>query len=173
MNRVRPVFVLGLMLTMLVIAGCENTEPSEEQRQVIEDAVRGYLHALAEAYSTLDVSVLDEHASPNEVAAVHKLLKELLQTTGDRVDAELIGFDVETMSVFRGINSTVRLIEVWNITRYGAADGIEKGRFESTIQRTLLQLRRVEGKWIVVGRSNLEQSTPVPEGEAEPTEEAG
>ncbi len=54
--------------------------------------------ALAEAYSTLDINVLEGHASPNEIAAVQKLLKELLQTTGDRIDAELIGFDIETMT---------------------------------------------------------------------------
>jgi hypothetical protein len=101
---------------------------------------------------------------------VHKLLKELLQNTGDRIDAQLTGFDIETMSVFRGINATVRVIEVWDITRYGAANGIEKGRFESTVQRSLLQLRLIDGQWIVVGRSNLEQSTPIPQPEPSPAE---
>lgn len=163
MKVVRCVFVGALALAMLVAAACENTEPSPEEATLIEEAVGGYLMALAEAYSTLDINVLEGHASPNEIAAVQKLLKELLQSTGDRVDAELIGFDIETMTVFRGINATVRLIEVWNITRYGASDGIEKGRFESTIQRTLLQLRLIEGQWIIIGRSNLEQQTPVPE----------
>jgi hypothetical protein len=159
-----------LALVMLGTAACENTDPSPEQAQAIEDAVAGYLSALAEAYSTLDINVLEGHASTNEIAAVQKLLTELLQTTGDRIDAELIGFEIETMSVFRGINATVRQIEVWNITRYGAADGIEKGRYESTIQRTLLQLRLIDGHWIVVGRSNLEQETPVPEQEVVPVE---
>ncbi len=60
----------------------------------------------------------------------------------------------------------MRLLEVWNITRYGAADGVEKGNFENTLQKTLLQLRLVEDRWLVVGRSNLSQETPVPEAEA-------
>ena len=172
MTVVRGALVVALALAMLVVAACENTDPTPEESAAIKEAVGGYLTALAKAYSTLDINVLEGHASTNEIAAVHKLLKELLQTTGDRIDAELIGFDIETMTVFRGINSTVRLIEVWNITRYGAADGIEKGHFESTVQRTLLQLRRIEGHWVVIGRSNLEQHTPVPETDGIPVETA-
>jgi hypothetical protein len=170
MTRLRSAFVLGLTLAILVAAGCENTDPNPEERQAIEEAVGGYLNALAKAYSTLDTSALEGHASPNEIAAVHKLLRELLQNTGDRIDAQLTGFDIETISVFRGVNASVRLVEVWDITRYGAADGIEKGRFESTVQKTLLQLRLIDGRWIVVGRSNLEQFTPVPQPEPAPAE---
>jgi hypothetical protein len=172
MTMVRGVFVVALSVAMLVAAACENTDPSPEEAQAIEEAVSGYLTALAKAYSTLDINVLEGHASTNEIAAVQKLLTELLQSTGDRIDAELIGFEIETMSVFRGINATVRLIEVWNITRYGAATGEEKGRFESTIQKTLLQLRLIDGRWIVVGRSNLEQETPVPVEATPPGESA-
>ena len=154
--------VLVLALTMLVTVGCENTDPTPAQREAVDTAVRGYLFALAEAYSTLDTSVLEDHASPNEILAVRKLLRQLAQT-GDRIDAELIGFEVESMSVFRHINATVRLIEVWDVTRYGAFDGREKGRNPSSLQNTLLQLRLVDGTWIVVGRSILSRETPVPE----------
>ena len=170
MTMVRGLFAVALAAVIVVFAACENTEPSPEQAQAIEEAVGGYLTALAKAYSTLDINVLEGHASVNEIAAVQKLLTELLQSTGDRIDAELIGFEIEDMSVFRGINATVRLVEVWNITRYGAADGVEKGRFESTIQKTLLQMRLIDGRWMVVGRSNLEQETPVPEGTTPPPE---
>jgi len=172
MTMVRGLFAVALAVVIVVFAACENTEPSPEQSQAIEEAVGGYLTALAKAYSTLDINVLEGHASVNEIAAVQKLLTELLQSTGDRIDAELIGFEIENISVFRGVNATVRLVEVWNITRYGAADGVEKGRFESTIQKTLLQMRLIDGRWMVVGRSNLEQETPVPEG-ATPAPESG
>jgi hypothetical protein len=151
-----------VLLAMLFTAACENTEPSPEVRLEIETAVTGYLDALADAYSTLDINVLEGHASPNEVAHVKKLLTELLQKTGDRIDADLISFDIQSMSVFRSINATVRLWEVWDITRVGAADGIEKGRTTS-IQHTLLQMRLVDGRWICVGRSIMSQETPIPE----------
>jgi hypothetical protein len=158
----KHMIVLVLALGALISVGCENTNPTAAQREAVETAVRGYLFALAEAYSTLDTSVLEGHASPNEIAAVRKLLKQLVQTA-DRIDAELIGFEVETMAVFRHINATVRLIEVWDVTRYGAFDGREKGRNPSSLQSTLLQMRLVDGTWIVVGRSILSRETPVPE----------
>ena len=167
----KPTIVLVLALAMLVAAGCENTDPTPAQREAVETAVRGYLFALAEAYSTLNTGVLEGHASPNEIAAVRKLLRQLAQTA-DRIDAELIGFEVESMSVFRHINATVRLIEVWDVTRYGAFDGREKGRNPSSLQSTLLQMRLVDGTWIVVGRSILSRDTPIPE-EQPPTPEAG
>ncbi len=157
--------VFALSTAMLLALACEDSGPTPQQRETIETAVRGYLGALAEAYSTLDPNVLDGFASPNEKAAVHKLLKELLQKSGDRIDAELVGFDVQSLSVFREINATVRLIEVWNITLYGAADGIEKGKTENSIQYTLLQMRLVDGRWIVIGRSIMKQETPIPETE--------
>jgi hypothetical protein len=168
---VKPTIVLVLALAMLVAAGCENTDPTPAQREAVETAVRGYLFALAEAYSTLNTGVLEGHASPNEIAAVRKLLRQLAQTA-DRIDAELIEFEVESMSVFRHVNATVRLIEVWDVTRYGAFDGREKGRNPSSLQSTLLQLRLVDGTWIVVGRSILSRDTPIPE-EQPPTPEAG
>jgi hypothetical protein len=166
----RSVIVAALLVVMLAGVACENTDPTPEERQAIESAVRGYLFALAEAYSTLDINVLEGHASPNEIAAVQKLLTDLLQKTGDRIDADMVGFEIQSMSVFRSINATVRLVEVWDITRYGAADGVEKGRTENAIQNTLLQMRLVEGVWICVGRSIMSQETPVPE-EASPAPE--
>ena len=166
----RNMTMLAVLLAMLFAAACENTEPSPEVRLEVEAAVRGYLGALAEAYSTLDINVLEGHASPNEIAHVKKLLTELLQKTGDRLDAEMVGFDIQSMSVFRSINATVRLWEVWDITRVGASDGIEKGHTTS-IQHTLLQMRLVEGAWICIGRSIMSQETPVPEESPSPTED--
>ena len=168
--RTQNMTVLAVLLVMLFAVACENTEPSPEVRLEIDAAVRGYLDALAEAYSTLDVSVLEGHASPNEIAHVKKLLTELLQKTGDRIDADLVGYDIQSMSVFRSINATVRLWEVWDITRVGAADGIEKGHTTS-IQHTIVQMRKVEGTWICVGRSIMSQETPVPDEEPSPTED--
>ena len=167
METVRKTLVLAMVVSALIMAGCENTDPTPAERQVIEEAVRGYLDALAESYSTLDTSSLEGYASPNEILAVQKLLRDLLQKTGDRIDATLVGFEVESVVVFRRVNATVKLLEVWDITRYGATDGVEKGRYDSTIQKTLLQLRLVEDRWLIVGRSNLSQETPVPEAEPE------
>jgi hypothetical protein len=168
MTAARSLTVLTVLLATLFVAACENTEPSPEVRLEVETAVRGYLDALAEAYSTLDVSGLEGHASPNEIAHVKKLLTELLQKTGDRIDADLVNFDIQSMSMFRSINVTVRQWEVWDITRVGAGDGIEKGHTTS-IQHTILQMRIVDGTWICVGRSIMSQETPIPDEEPSPT----
>lgn len=171
--RARSIVLIALAPALLVAVACEQTEPSPEQRQAIEQAVRGYLFALAEAYSTLDINVLEGHASPNEIAAVQKLLTDLLQKTGDRIDADMVGVEVQSMSVFRSINATVRLVEIWDITRYGAADGVEKGHTENSIQNTLLQMRLVDGRWICVGRSVMTQETPIPEDLPSPEASTG
>ena len=85
MTTVKGVVVFALTLVMLLTSACENTDPTPAEREAIDSAVRGYLGALADAYSTLDPNVLDGHTSPNEKAAVHKLLKELLLKSGDRI----------------------------------------------------------------------------------------
>lgn len=163
MNGAARIVVPLALLLALLGAACEDSTPDQEERAAVEAAVRGYLFALADAYSNLDTSGLEEFASPNEIAAVRKLMQELLQKTGDRIDAEMVGFEIQAMEMFRGINATVRLIEVWNITRYGAADGIEKGTTENAIQNTILQMRLVEGRWKCVGRSILSRETPLPD----------
>ena len=62
--------------------------------------------------------------------------------------------------MFREVNASVKLIEVWDIVRYDIRTGAVKGRTPDSIQYTLLQLRRVRGKWLVVGRSILNRETP-------------
>jgi hypothetical protein len=160
-----------VVLAALLISACEDTTPSPEERQVIEMAVRGYLDAKAEAYSTLNLEPLEGIASPNEIAAVRKLLTQLAQT-GDRIDSSLIGFEVEDMSVFRGINATVRLIEVWDVKRYDAFTGREKGRNPSSLQNSIIQMRLIDGRWVVVGWSLLKVATPVESPAAEPATES-
>ncbi len=53
-------FIIGAL--MLLAAGCEDTGPSPEERVAIDTAVRGYLHALAEAYSAGSYRLLIDFA---------------------------------------------------------------------------------------------------------------
>jgi hypothetical protein len=152
---------LLIVACAFVMVGCENTTPSAEERAAVETTVGEYLNALASAYSTFDLSPLDGLASPNEIAAVRKLIRRL-GTTGDRLDSHLLLFEVDDMEIFREINATVRLVEVWDVLRYDATTGVEKGHTPNSIQYSLLQLRLVDNKWIVVGRSVLRRETPAP-----------
>jgi hypothetical protein len=161
---IRSLRASGVLLIVgcaLVMVGCENTTPSAEERAAVETAVGEYLNALASAYSTFDLRPLDGLASPNEIAAVRKLIRRL-GTTGDRLDSHLLLFEVDDMEIFREINATVRLVEVWDVLRYDATTGVEKGHTPNSIQYSLLQLRLVDNKWIVVGRSVLRRETPAP-----------
>ncbi len=164
MNRCLRVLSAGLLVVVVVAAaGCEAESLDPAERAAVEKTIDGYLHALAESYSNLDVSSLEGWAAPNEIAAVHQLLSSLAQT-GDRVESTLRGYHVEHVGVFRQLNATARLVEVWDVVRYNAYTGVEKGRTPDSIQNTLIQLRRVDGRWLVVGRSIVARETPVPEG---------
>jgi len=163
MSRTMHLASIGLIATVLVTAvACETGEPDPAVRADIDRTVNGYLNALAESYSNLDTSPLEEWASPNEVLAVRKLLTNLART-GDRIQSTLRGYHVENLKVFRRINATVRLVEVWDVVRFDAFSGVEKGRTPNSIQNTMLQLRLVDGRWVVIGRSIMVRETPVPD----------
>jgi len=165
---------LALVLA-LVTQGCEDTTPSEEQHAAIEKALHGYLGQLAEAYSGLDASVLENHATGGEIASVQRLLNTLA-TSGDRVESDLLGLEFEDIQVFREVNATVRLMEVWDVGRYDAYTGHEKGRNPGSIQHSLIQLRLMDGRWMVTARRVLETEgqskwtvpTPAPDETPEP-----
>jgi hypothetical protein len=160
--------LLVVVLSIVLATACEDTTPNETERAAVDGAVSSYLTALAESYSTLDTSPLEGVASPNEIAAVRKLLRSLV-STGDRVQSTLLHYETEHMEIFREINATVRLVEVWDVVRYDATSGVQKGHTPDSIQYTLLQLRMVDGSWLVVGRSVLSRETPVPDsGEGTP-----
>ena len=160
MKYVRHRSLAAIALTVVFVAGlgCGTDEPSQEDQIVVEEAVRGYLGALAKSYSTLDLSHLEGHASPVEVRNVRNLLQQLANS-GDRVEATLVGFEVTGLDIFRNVNASVALVEVWDIVRFDALNGNEKGRTDGSVQTTLVQLRRIDGDWQVIGRHILDRET--------------
>jgi hypothetical protein len=168
--RVLGAHQLALVAAILVLTtvGCGDAGTRPEARAAVEEAVRGYLDALSRTYSSFDLSHLEGHASPNEIEAVTKTIRQL-GAGGDRLEATLLGLEFEAVEVFREVNATARLVEVWDVRRLDAFTGREKGRNPSSIQYTILQLRRVDGQWLVVGRSILDREM-APEVElVEPT----
>jgi len=155
--RVIIAMAAGTVLTVLAV-GCGSSEPSPEQRAEVETAVRGYLEALAQTYSTLDLSHLEGHASPVEVRNVRNLIQDLANT-GDRVEATLVGIEFTGIDIFRDVNASAALVEVWDVVRFDALTGHEKGRTEGSVQTTLIQLRKIEGEWLVIGRHVVERDT--------------
>jgi len=163
----RWVAVLPLAIAVLAAAGCEDTTANPEQSAALDRAVAGYLNALAESYSTLDTKPLEEWAAPVEVAMVRRIVRSLV-VTSDRVDAKLRSYQIEKMAMFRGVNATVETLEVWDVVRYDAFTGVEKGRIEGSVQEAVLQLRQADGRWRVIGRKNIEDdATPAAGSEAD------
>lgn len=165
---------IGIMVVVTLAGiGCENTEPTADDRAAVEEVLHGYLAALAASYSSLDVEPLEQWATGSEIAAVHKTLRGLVGT-GDRVDATLTGLEIESLEIFREVNATATLLEVWDVARFDAFNGREKGRNPSSVQNTIIQLRLMEGSWKVTARRVLDDpaarsrwnvATPVPQGE--------
>lgn len=145
----------ALVLGLCVLQGCENTEPKPVEDQAIRQAVTTYLNALAESYSSFSVEAIKNLASAREVEDVRRLLQGLV-STGDRLEAQLLSVAFEKISVFRQLNATVRTTEVWDVSRYDAGTGVEKGRNPTSVQQSILQLRLIDGKWKIVARRVLE-----------------
>ena len=146
---IRTAFVAACVATVLV--GCENLEPTPAERAAVEQAAREYLGALAEAYSSLDPRPLQAYATGSEIAAVSTLLRKLAGS-GDRLEASLLQVDVDSIRVFREVNATVRLVEVWDVRRVDAYNGQEKGHNPRSVQSSIVQMRLIEGRWRVTAR---------------------
>jgi len=155
----RVVIALALAVIGFGAVACEDSKPTPEQRQAIEQHVKGYLEALASAYSSLDATKLKPWASDNEIAAVRKVLRTLMES-GDRVDAKLLQVEFEDVAVFRTVNATVRTMEVWDVGRFDPYTGREKGRNASSVQHAIIQLRLINGNWVVTARRVMESSGP-------------
>lgn len=167
MRNLLPALVCIAAL-LLAASGCERTEPDPADRAALEQLIHDYLDGLAQAYSSMSVQPLEGLASPNEIAAVRQLLRQLAGT-GDRLEASLRNIEIEHLEVFRSVNATARLTEVWDVTRYDAFNGRAKGRSEGSLQSTILQFRKVDGRWIVVGRSILQRPEETPVEAVPPT----
>lgn len=154
-SALRIIAIALLALTLLVGLGCEDSAPSPEVREAVEARVRAYLDALAVAYSSLDAGVLEPYAMGAEVAAVRQVLRTLLGS-GDRIEARLLRVEFERIDVFRMVNATVRTMEVWEVVRFDAYTGREKGRNSGSVQHSIVQLRLVEEEWMVTARRVLE-----------------
>jgi hypothetical protein len=162
MNDMRGILVAIVMIVSTAgLLGCERSEPTEAERRAIEGRVTAYLHALADAYSSLDTSELSEYATGSETSEVTMMIRGLVGT-GDRVEARLLSVEFTTVTVFREINANVAANEVWEVVRFDAFSGHEKGRAPTTVQDTMFQLRKVDGVWMITARRVNPQGEPTP-----------
>jgi len=164
--------VCAVVVLMLLSQACENTKADPAQEAAVRQSVNAYLQALAKAYSDVSVAPIEDLATNREIEDVRKILKQLV-STGDRLEAKLLSVDFGNISVFRGINATVTTTEVWDVTRYDEGTGVEKGHNPASVQKSVLQLRLIDGKWKVLARRVMEtqgaSKWKMPSGAEEPT----
>ena len=156
MVAARYFLIITLGIAVLVCSSCEDTTPSPEERVAVEQAVSTYLHALTKAYSSLNVEPIEDLAMGAEVYDVRKMLRGLAGT-GDRVEARLLSIEFNRLNIFREVNATVATTEVWDVTRFDAFNGREKGRNPTSIQDSIIQLRLIDGRWMVTARRVIGQ----------------
>ena len=136
---------------LLLCGGCENTEPTTVEREAVESTVMAYLHALADAYSSINATPLEPFATRAEILDVQKMLR-VLAGSGDRVEARLLSAEFNGVDIFREVNATVTITEVWEVVRFDAFTGREKGRNPTSIQDSIIQLRLIDGSWMITAR---------------------
>ncbi|MCP4901648.1 MAG: hypothetical protein GY906_32190 [bacterium] len=170
MRTLRRMTGLLLLLPVVVLSlGCEDVTPTPAEQAAVEEVLTAYLDALADAYSNLDASGLEAVASRSEVHSVQQVLNTLA-SSGDRVEAILLGYEIERLDVFREVNATLRLTEIWDVARYDAYTGEEKVRNRQSVQTSIIQFRLMEGEWRITARRVFESDgesrwsvTPEPE----------
>jgi hypothetical protein len=150
-RRWSAVAAIAIGTVILLTGACERSTPTATEREAIETVVVAYLNDLARAYSDVDANQLSEHATRREMVEVNDRIGQLV-AIGERVQATLLQVDITDVQVFRSVNATVSTVEVWDVGRFDAYDGREKGRNPGTVQHGLIQLRKVEGEWKVIGR---------------------
>ncbi len=160
----------AVSLVLLAALGCENTTPTPREKEEITQVVTEYLHRLADCYTNMDTGRLEGVAAPGERAEVARLLEKLAQS-GDRLEATLLRVELERIDVFRVVNATVRTLEVWEVRRLDAYTGEEKGSNPGSVQHALIQLRKIDGKWMVTSRRVQETQGGSPWKVATPTPE--
>lgn len=152
-----PAALLACVLP-LVAAGCGGPSPEEQEadREVIHAFLEDYLPALAQAYRTGDVDVLDPYAAEKEQAAIAHRVNELAEQ-GEVLAPELVSVQVEDVTGWAEVNAYVTTVEVWNVRTYATgSENVVREELGQT-NRVKYQLQRDAGRWRVFWREIQER----------------
>ncbi len=148
---------LALILAVLA-ASCEREVPTAEERAVLEPLVRTFLVQLAAAYGSMDPSPLEGIGAPRLVERVRHDI-DLLKANGDRLEPVLVEVRIDTMRVLRHANAYVTCTEVWDTRRFDAFTGELVGHDAHSVLHSSIQLKKIEGRWLVLYREVEETRT--------------
>lgn len=147
-----PVLLFACAL-LLEASGCGGPSPEGQaaDRESIEAFLEEYLPALAQAYRTGDVDVLDPYAAEKEQAAIARRVDDLGEH-GEVLAPELVSVQVEDVTSWAEVNAYVTTVEVWNIRTYATgSENVVREELGQT-NRVKYQLQRDAGRWRVFWR---------------------
>lgn len=142
----------------LPLAACETDVPTPAERAAITPLVRTYLERLARSYAELDASHLEGVGAPRLLADAKRDI-ELLRAGGVRLEPRLVSLEVTDLKVLRRANAYVACTELWDTRRFDAYTGEMVGRDSASTLHSHVQLKKVEGAWMVLYREVEETAT--------------
>jgi hypothetical protein len=115
-----------------------------------------YLPRLGEAYAGNDPSSVEGLAAAREIAAIEKRLRDI-RLEGRTLEPTFRSLDIEEIKVWGYANAYVTTREVWDIRTF--ATGTDQLLTEQKDQRNRVkyQLKKIDGRWMVLFRTILEQ----------------
>lgn len=150
--------LVATVILAVAAGGCETEVPTPPERAVLEPLVRTFLVQLAAAYGAMDTKPLEGIGAPRLLErARHDI--DLLKAGGDRLEPVLVEVTIDTMKVLRHANAYVTCTEVWDTRRFDAFTGELIGHDAHTVLHSSIQLKKIEGRWLVLYREVEETRT--------------
>ena len=154
----RPALAALAAALALVLAACETDVATAREREEIEPLVRTFLGQLAHAYAELDASALAGIGAPRLLEQAGKDI-EILRAGGVRLRPQLVSLEITDLKVLRRANAYVACTEVWDTMRFDSLTGEMVGRDSNSTLHSHVQLKKVEGAWMVLYREVEETAT--------------
>ena len=151
----RGIRILVWVLTLLACGG-EAEEGGGDARPEIEALLEEYLPKLGEAYENRDPERVAGLAAAREMAAIDKRLRDI-HLEGRKLVPTFRSVAIEDLQVWGYANAYVTTQEVWDVRTYST--GSDQMLTEQLDQRNRVkyQLKRIDGQWMVLFRTILEQ----------------
>jgi hypothetical protein len=150
---------LAAMLGLALLSGaCERDTPTPQEREAITHLTRAFLLALAQSYSAMDTKPLEGLAVPRFINETWDAILTL-RANDDRLDPVLVNLTITDMKVLRHANAYVFCTETWDTKRLTVDGTLLKGHDPNSVLHSVIQMKKLEGQWVVLYREVEETAT--------------
>lgn len=155
MIRAGPRLPVIALLLAFVACGDATQEADGDARAEIEALLAEYLPKLGQVYEEGDPTLVEGLAAAREIAAIEKRLRDI-RLEGRVLAPTFQSVTIEDLQIWGYANAYVTTQEVWDIRTY--ATGSQQQLTEQISQRNRVkyQLKRIDGRWMVLFRTILD-----------------